>query len=316
MFEKLAIIIPAYKSIFLEKTLDSFANQTNKNFRIYVGDDNSPHDLKAICHKFSSQLEIVYLKFKNNIGAKNIVNQWIRCIEMSKDEPWIWLFSDDDIADNICVEKFYATIEKDNSYFDVYRFNTRIINDNDQIIGSTNESPFIDTSLNMAYHILLGERGNSMPDHIFSRAIYQKYGFVKTDWAQGADWATSILFSSDKGICTIPEAKVNWRLGNYNISGTVQKDRSKKLLGHIQFLLWVTNHFQFLEKQKNTNISYKMFFDAACINLEQVIRNHYKGLSLVNYCDIYQFFRTKNSFFYSLCKTTIIYYRTWKKLLF
>ena len=40
--KEIAIIIPAFKAFYLEQTLQSFVNQTNKNFTIYIGDDNSP----------------------------------------------------------------------------------------------------------------------------------------------------------------------------------------------------------------------------------------------------------------------------------
>jgi glycosyltransferase involved in cell wall biosynthesis len=38
---KLTIVIPYYKSTLFEKTLQSLANQTNKIFTVYIGDDAS-----------------------------------------------------------------------------------------------------------------------------------------------------------------------------------------------------------------------------------------------------------------------------------
>ena len=58
--KKLAIVIPAYKDLFLEDTLTSIANQTCKNFTLYVGDDNSPHDLYKIVRMFEQKIDIVY----------------------------------------------------------------------------------------------------------------------------------------------------------------------------------------------------------------------------------------------------------------
>ncbi len=196
---------------------------------MYVfGDDCSPDDLKTICDVYADKLQIVYHRFDNNIGAKRLVHQWNRCVALTKNEQWIWLFSDDDVADNNCVEVFYNTIKQDNAAFDVYRFNTRIINDSNEVMVSTFESPFIDSSYNMAKEILYGNRGNAMPDHIFSRAVYEKYnGFVYTDYAQAADWASSILFSQQKGICTMSQAKVSWRLGSYNITGVNESKKGR-----------------------------------------------------------------------------------------
>src|SRR5688572_6407941 len=121
---QLAIVIPAYKEEFFDKALKSLANQTKKEFTIYIGDDNSPFDLKTIISKYENILNIKYTRFENNIGAKNLVNQWKRCIELTKGESWLWLFSDDDIADNECVERFFEQLESDKGRVDVYRFNT------------------------------------------------------------------------------------------------------------------------------------------------------------------------------------------------
>jgi len=285
----LAVVIPAYKGTFLRKSLQSLAFQTRKDFKVYIGDDNSPDDLESICSEYKTKLNIHFTKFEFNIGAKKLVTQWKRCISLSKDEEWLWLFSDDDIADENCVEVFYKTIEQDKSGYDVYRFNTNIINDKDVVISVTPESPFIDTSENMALEILLGKRGNSMPDHIFSRHIYNKCGgFVETDFAQAADWATSILFSKEKGICTMQNAKVNWRMGNYNISGNASKNRSEKLIGYLQFLQWVLNHFMYLESQENSE--YQKIKRATVFSLLSVIKHHYKGLDFRSFFNIYRFF--------------------------
>ena len=110
--KKLAIIIPAYKAMYLESTLNSFVSQTESNFNIYIGDDDSPEDIYSIVEKFRHKLNIEYIKFGENIGSKSLTKQWERCVEMSNEE-WIWLFSDDDIASPHCVEVFYKTVNND-----------------------------------------------------------------------------------------------------------------------------------------------------------------------------------------------------------
>jgi glycosyltransferase involved in cell wall biosynthesis len=286
--KQLAIIVPAYKAAFFDKALQSLAAQTNKNFTVYIGDDASPSDLRSIADKYCNELDMHYHHFKNNIGAKHLVNQWNRCIALTKNEPWLWLFSDDDVADSNCVETFYSAVLKDKDKFDVYRFDTKIINDQDNLIAESPESPSVDSSYNMALEILKGKRGNSMPDHIFCRQVYNRYeGFVYTDYAQAADWATSILFSSEKGICTLKGAKVSWRISNQNISGLASKNRKALLKGHLQFLNWVLNNFNFREKTDQRN----NVVNAAAWNLSHVVHNHYKGLSLSNFFDVYSFYK-------------------------
>lgn len=274
--KQLAIIIPAYKSKFLRQTLDSLVNQSNQNFNLYIGDDNSPFNLKEIITDYKDKLTITYHKFPNNIGGKNIVNQWSRCVELTKNEKWIWLFSDDDIADTNCVETFYETIKIDSEKYDVYRFNTRIIDDNNKIIGD-NESPFEENAFDMCLDILKLKRGHCMPDHIFSKRKYNILGgFVYTNYAQAADWATSINFATEKGICSMKNAKINWRYGTSNISGNAHKDNHEKVLGHIQFINWVLSHFK--NKVSTKDFDKLKFYSNH--NLIRIIKIHYKGISL------------------------------------
>ncbi len=301
----LAIVIPAYKKTFFEKTLQSLTIQTNKNFTVYIGDDCSPNNIKAIVEEFKNQLNIQYTRFQNNIGAKHLVNQWKRCVELVQDEKWIWLFSDDDTADSNCVETFYKTIEADNSKFDVYRFNTRIINDEDRIIDDTPESPFTESSFEMTMEILKFKRGNSIVDHIFSKEVYNKYGgFVYTDYAQGADWAMSILFSAEKGICTMPVAKVNWRLSQSNLSGRAAYT-NEMIKGHFQFCNWLVRHFSYL---KATSLKeYKTLKKNIAINLQYVIKSHYKGLYFFMYKDVYNYYAADNNIINALFLTIRLY---------
>ncbi len=55
---------------------------------------------------------------------------------MSQGEPWVWLFSDDDLMSPDCVGAFLRVLQKDRAAamsYSVYRFNTAIINTEDRI---------------------------------------------------------------------------------------------------------------------------------------------------------------------------------------
>lgn len=274
----LAIVIPAYKEIYFEKALESLAKQSNKNFKVYIGDDCSPHNLLKIVTSYNDRLNIYYERFADNTGAKNLVKQWDRCVALTKGEKWLWLFSDDDLADHNCVENFYASIE--GSKFDVFRFNTIIIDKYDAVKEVMPQGPEEESSVEMAYNLLLGKRGNSMPDHIFSKEVYDKNkGFVFTEYAQGADWATSILFSKEKGIKIISGAFIYWRCSGVNISSIASKNRNLMMNGHIQFVDWILQHFNFLKTSSN-KISYNMILSATTINLKSVLKHHFGGFNM------------------------------------
>ena len=108
----LAIVIPAYKATFLAAALDSIAAQTCKDFTLYIGDDHSPNNLEEIVGRYREKINLVYKRFDNNLGGKDLVAQWERCIDMTQDEEWLWLFSDDDVMEPSCVENFYRVYKK------------------------------------------------------------------------------------------------------------------------------------------------------------------------------------------------------------
>nr|GFC40775.1 hypothetical protein [Tanacetum cinerariifolium] len=127
----------------------------------------------------------------------------------------------------------------------------------------------------------------------FSRRVYEKNGgFVSTAYAQGADWAMSILFSKEKGIYVIPEAKVYWRLSGTNISSVSPHKKAQMLSGHVQFVEWVIEHFSYLRHQAS-DVTYDMMMNALIRNLSVVIVSHYKGFDNKNIISCYRIMRQK-----------------------
>lgn len=286
----LAVIIPAYKERFFAEALRSLSQQTNKNFTVYVGDDCSPQALRPIAESFASELSIRYHRFPDNIGSENLVRQWNRCVRLAADEKWIWIFSDDDLASPNCVEAFYRHSASDQG--EVYRFNTCVIDQDGKLKSGTLRSPDFESSEEMAYHLLYWQRGNSMPDHIFTREVYERCGgFVDTPFAQGADWATSILFSKETGMRVIQDGLISWRQSGMNISSTASARRKEVMGGHYRFIEWILNHFKYLQAAPKNNISFDKIHEAALYNLHAVIAQHYKGLSPSQYSEHVDFLR-------------------------
>ena len=65
---KYTFLLPAYKAKYLKEALDSLLDQTYKDFKIIVSDDNSPEDIRGIVDSFDD-VRIEYRKNKNNIGG-------------------------------------------------------------------------------------------------------------------------------------------------------------------------------------------------------------------------------------------------------
>lgn len=276
---QLAVIIPAYKSQYLREALDCFVNQTNKNFNLYIGDDNSPEELEQIIAPYRQNLPVTYCRFNSNIGPKKIVDQWERCIDLIQDEEWIWLFSDDDLVDTNAVDSFWKTLSVTGGGHDIYSFNTCVINKMGETISKAPEIPDFESSEQMAFNLLMGKRANCMPDHIFSKKIFkEKNGFVKTLYGQGADWANSILFSQRKGIKIIPDALVYWRYSGENITSLALKNKTEMIAGHFQFIQWILDHFKYLMNTDPSGERYAKIKKAALYNLRKIITEHYQGI--------------------------------------
>lgn len=244
MKKQLAIVIPAYKSTFLKNTLESIAHQTCKDFTVYIGDDCSPYNLGCIVDDYKEQIDVVYKHFDTNLGGKDLVAQWERCIAMSHDEPYIWLFSDDDVMGNTCVEKFYNAI---NIYGqkDLFHFDIKVINDDDKVIKIPKAYPRDLDDFTYYKGKLTGKYMSLVVENIFSRHVYDKYGkFQNFDMAWGSDTATWIKFSQDNGFTTVPGEYVYWRSGAFNISPDMSASMARrKIAALVAFLNWTFKYF-------------------------------------------------------------------------
>lgn len=249
MINQLAIVIPAYKIDFLDNALTSIANQTCKDFTLYIGDDASPHNIYECVKNYLNNIHIVYNRFNTNLGGKDLVKQWERCIDLVNNEKWIWLFSDDDIMDPTCVEMFYKQLNKDfksNNIKDIYHFNTEIINCNGKVISRNHTYPDNLSSFDFFKKRMKFEIESFVVEYIFSRDIYKKQdGFVQLDLAWGSDHATWIKFGVEKGIQTINGPTIKWRKSDVNIT---QQNNDyniiiRKAKANVEFISWSINFF-------------------------------------------------------------------------
>ena len=245
MTHRLAIIIPAYKAKFLPAALESIAAQTCKDFTLYIGDDCSPESIGDIVEQYRDKIELVFQRFAANIGGKDLVAQWERCIAMSHNEPYIWLFSDDDVMAPSCVEKLLKQIENTKGAYDLYHFDVKEINEEGEVTKALPEYPQVLGAYDFYKGKNTGRYRSYVVENVFSRRIYeQSGGFKNFDLAWGSDVATWCIFCGKKGMFKIPGAHVLWRRSSQNI--TPDKSRQiaeRKLKSECEFLNWSYNYF-------------------------------------------------------------------------
>ena len=290
MKTKLAVIIPAYKKIFFRQTLESLAKQSDKRFKVYVGDDASPENLQPVVDEYSSLLDITYVRFGMNLGRKDLVAHWNRCLEMVGNEDFVCLFSDDDIMEENCVRQFYACLENNPDY-DVYHFNINIIDKAGTVISEPEPFPEHISPVKFFEELYMGHIDARMPEFIFRTSILKSKGFVSFPRAYRSDNATVISCSSGTGIRTIAghDAKVLWRESGINMSssGALESIASHSD-ANISFFNWSHRYFGKeyplsvkVEKRWIVNLLASLYPDYGICELAGRLIKHYRPGNII-----------------------------------
>lgn len=214
----LAIVIPAWRARHLAEAVASLRAQTDRRFRLYVGDDGSPDALEPIVREAGAGLDLVYRRFEDNLGGRDLVGHWNRCLAMTADEPWIWLFADDDVAEPDCVAAIYEGVAASRPETGLLRFNMQVIDDGGAFVGKPAPHPEFETGRELLLAMLpkninAARRKFCAPDHVFSRAVWRSQGGIPNfPKALCSDFAAWIAFSGPGGVRTLKGAGIRWRM--------------------------------------------------------------------------------------------------------
>lgn len=233
----LAIIIPYYKIKYFEETLSSLARQSNKNFQVYIGNDNSVEDPENLIKKHLQNVNFAYKKFEENLGETSLTAQWERCIQLSQNEEWLMILGDDDYLSDNYVEEFYIHLNEVKSRnIKVVRFASRIVkNSRKTKISDLYTHPKIENSTDFFYRKFFQASRGSLTEQIFCRDAYLKHGFRDFPLAWGADNFAWLEFSDFGEIYAINSATAFFRISSENISRGGYKEQVKLKAKHDYF---------------------------------------------------------------------------------
>lgn len=239
MSHQLAIVIPAYRARFLGAALAALAAQTCRDFTVYVGDDASPDDLAAVCAPWAAQLDLRYHRFSTNLGGRDLVGQWERCLALSH-EPWVWLPGDDDELEPTCVQTFLQHLAQHGATHDVFHFDVLRIDAAGQVLGPGPAFPAEVSALEFASLKLTGRVLSFAPEYVFARsALKRAGGFARFPLAWCADDATWVKLAHPKGIKTLAGPRVRWRESGTNISSYSPALEGAKFTAALQYRQWL-----------------------------------------------------------------------------
>ena len=247
----LAIIIPYYKITFFEATLQSLANQTDKRFKVYIGDDASPEDCSALLQKFKGQFDFTYHRFESNLGGRSLTQQWERCIALSGDEEWLMILGDDDVLGENVVEEFYKQYDVFKDMSNLLRFSTQLIDSRRQKLFGVFNHPEFESGIDFLYRKITGQTRSSLSEYIFRKKVFDRHIFKNYPLAWHSDDKAWVDFAEEKSIYSINNSLVNIRYSAQSISGS-QDNLDLKNRASVQFYRDIINEYfhQFNKVQK------------------------------------------------------------------
>ena len=221
---RFSFVLPAYKSEYLQVAIDSILQQTYIDFELIIVDDASPYHLESIVNQYNDN-RIVFHRNENNIGGKNLVSNWNKCIKYAKGE-YVILASDDDIYSPFFLQQVDERI-KDYPNVDIIRSRVNRI-DSDGIITDIEQiyKPFMPFSEFVFYW----SKGiiNCIANYAFKRtALLDAGGFVDMPCAWFSDDITVVNMSIN-GIATTEDALFYFRTSDKSVSWTFDKDTIRK----------------------------------------------------------------------------------------
>lgn len=248
----LAIVIPYYNIDFFEKTLFSLSYQTNKRFKVYIGNNNSPNTPINLIRKYGGEFDIVYKEFFNERNPISLSEQFSQCISLISDEDWFMILGDDDFLEKDVISDFYENLPCINdSNINVVKFSTAVINEHDELISKIYKFSSIEYSTDLFIKRLRQQTRSSLSEHIFRTSQFFKYKIPYYPLAWHSDDMMVLKYTEFSAIYCICSSIVFIRMSNKNISGQrilYSEDKKKASIDFFSEILFkYHNKFKFEE---------------------------------------------------------------------
>jgi GT2 family glycosyltransferase len=282
----LAIVIPYYKLTFFEATLQSLACQSDKRFKVYIGDDASSENPMVLLEKYQGEIEFIYHKFDSNLGGTSLVKQWERCIALIENEEWIMILGDDDVLGDNVVEEFYKKLKEiEEAEINVVRFATQLIDEEGKFNSEIYYHPVKEKSTDFLFKKIENLTRSSLSEYFFKREILEKCGFHDFPLGWHSDDMLFLQVSNFKIIYTINLAIIRVRISNRSISGNSENGLQKNKATSLFYHTLANNYLAFFTKEQTLKI------------LEKVERDFFKKKSFFMFFKISKWHLKKTGWF-------------------
>ncbi len=236
----MAIVIPLYKTKYIDQTLKSLSNQNNKNFNVYIGDDLSKSPPISLINHYSNFINITYTRFSDNVGRVNPVLNWNRCLKLVGDEEWVCFLPDDDEFSENVVDEFYNALTKNaDKYISAFKLGIYVRHNDGMLVKSQSSVGEYFTTDQLYYNIIRGLDDCTLGDVIYNKnRLIEIGGFINFPKAWCSDHGTFIQASAGGLIYNISNAFLYFRMSGENISSGIS-DSDQKMKARYMFGEWL-----------------------------------------------------------------------------
>lgn len=216
MAPKVSIAIPAYKSTFLGKAIESVLRQTFSDWELVIVNDASPEPVSEIVKEYTDT-RIRYYVNETNVGMEDPAVNWNRCLELAQGE-FFCLLCDDDYYEPTFLEEMLALADK---YPDVsvFRSRAKIIDENNQVLDYYPSSPEWESGPDYIWHKESEVRRQTISEFLFRRKyVFDLGGYSSLPKAWFADEMSIYRFAQESGIASVNRPLFGFRFSKLNIS--------------------------------------------------------------------------------------------------
>ncbi len=233
---KISFVLPAYKARFLDQAIDSILGQSYADFELIIVDDASPENLREIVNPYNDS-RIRYFRNTENIGGRNLVEQWNHSIQYAQGE-YIVLAADDDTYHPRFLEKCLLLAEK---YPDVQLIRSRVehIDEENKTIGIDGILPEYCSKYQFLYYWVQATAFTCIGNYMFKAAALLRKGFIDFPFGYGADVASTIMMG-EKGVANTEEMLFRFRKSEIHLSGS-KKHWKPRLRATTMLYRWLMN---------------------------------------------------------------------------
>ena len=240
MNTRFSILLPTYKKRFLAECIDSVLAQTYDNWELIIVNDASPEDIEEVVNRYSDT-RIRYYKNAQNIGAKQVVKQWNKCLQYAQGDYCICIGDDDRLLPK-CLETYADLIQK-YPQVEILHGQTDIINELGKVVAHTPQRPQWESAMSMLYHRTYSGRPQFIGDFCYKTdTLKRRGGFYYLPLAWGSDDISALQAAATHGIANTTEVVFLYRSNDMSI--TRQKHVLLKWKSILQEANWKRHFLQ------------------------------------------------------------------------